>query len=404
MYTSQYSYATTDRNRLREITDMTKRERVILALLDRRGRIVGSDGGDFLEWPVHMRNPKPRGAGTDTPPAYSPPDNKRVAQLPWSWYHHGIELDRKTIQTNKGKQAFINVMNDANLEIETAFSQRWPEYFYQNGDSPPNGEPNPMHGFYTWFSKFIASTSAANQGYQGKVRLCTGSYATLTMDLGTESSEWEGSDGSDTVQADDAVLGVTAGQKWWPEGQGDAAYDYWHPLVVKARSTSWGASPGFNSVYCEKQLDFAIMYSCRNSKGDKGPVDTVLCGTTPMLTIRERFGSTYRTLPELMQDPGGGVKGGMGRAYATPIYIYNGCYLVQDYDMPNAQDLLGLNLNTITYQPVHNYDPASGSTPLMDRVDDNIPGGRGRLIGAYSLGQLKIDSPRNSFIIDGDLV
>ncbi len=379
---------------------------MILALLNERNRIMGSDGGDFLEWTVHMRNPKPKGVGENTPPEYNTPDNKRVAQLPWSWYHHGKKLSRKTIQTNKGKQAFINVITDAWDEVQNSFSQRWPEYFYQDGDNPPGSEPEPMFGFYTWFNKFIASTSAADQGFQGKVRLCSGTYGNLTMTLGTESSDWTGQDGFETVQATDATLGVTAGQKWWPEGQGESAYDYWHPLIVKCRSTSWGTSPSFNSVYCDRMLDFGITYSARNGKGDKGPINVILSGATPALQMRERYASTYRTMAEIIaqQNPGNPNTNRSGRAYQSEILNFNGVWLIRDYDMPNGQDLIGLNLDTISYHPVHNYDSVTGSTPLIDMVNDKIPGGMGDLIGAYSMGQLRCDTPRNTVIWDGDLV
>lgn len=408
MFSSHYAYATTSQQRLREVIDLTKRERMILALLTERGRITGADGGDFLEWTVHMKNPKPQGIGEDSPPEYNQTDSKRVAQLPWAWYHHGRKLDRLTVQTNKGKQAFINVITDAWNEVQQSFSQRWPEYFYQDGYNPPGGEPKPMYGFYSWFNQFVDDTAAAYQGFQGKVRICSGEYANLPLDLGNASSDWTGPDGSETVVTGSAADGTTTGQKWWPEGQGDAAYDFWHPLVIKCQSTSWGTSPAFNATYCEKMLDFGIAYSARTGAGDSGPIDVILSGVRPMLTIRERYASTYRTLSDMIPKPavGAGNRSAnmMGRAYNAPIYMYQGVFLVTDYDMPQPYDLIGLNLNNLAYRPVHNYDSVAGSTPLMDLVDDRIPGGMGQLIGAYSLGQLQMQSPRNSVIWDADLV
>lgn len=398
-FPSNYVFATTFQNRLASITDTTIRNRVLLMMLQSRGRIMPADGGAILEWDVYMRNPKPKGFNSEVTPEYNSPDSLRVARLGWGAYHHGIKLDRITIQTNKGKQAFINVVTKSIKEVEQSFSQRWPEYFYQDGDNPPDGEPRPLQGFYTWFNKYVNNTTAAYQGYQGKVRIASGSYATLTMDLGTDSSDWAGPDGYDTVQTTNSEPGVTAGQKWWPAGKGDAAYDYWHPLIVNTSATSWGTNPGFDEIYCEKQLDFGIIYSRRVSKGDKGPINIILCGQQPMITIRSHFQATYRTMAEILPtDPKGAPAGMSGRAYATPIYQYNGVYLIDDYDMPNQTDLIGLNLDTIAYRPVHNYNAVTGTFPLMEPYDGEIPGGSGRLIGGFSLGQLQLDTPRNTVL------
>lgn len=402
-FPSTYVFATTFQNRLAQITNQTIRNRVLLMMLKSRNRILPPDGGAVCEWDVYMNNPKPRGYSSEVTPEYNTPDSLRVARLGWGAYHHGLRLDRITIQVNKGKQAFINVISKSIKEVEESFSQRWPEYFYQDGDNPPGGEPRPIQGFYTWFNKYIANTAASYQGYQGKVRLVSGSYAGLTMDLGTESSEWAGPDGYDSVQTTASSPGVTANQKWWPFGQGNSAYDYFHPLIVKTASTSWGTNPGFDQIYCTKMLDFGIMYSRRTSKGDKGPINLIISATDPMLIIREKFESTYRTLPEVMPtDPMGGTndggRGGQGRAYGQPIYQYNGCYMIDDFDMPNSTDLIGLNLDTISYRPVHSYNQVTNSFPLMEPYDGEIPGGGGRLIGGFSLGQLQIDSPRNSVL------
>lgn len=394
-FTSQYMFASTFQNRISEIANNTIRNRVLLMMLQSRGRILPPDGGEPLEWIVHMRNPKPRGYNPDGAPDYSAPDSKRTARLNYAMYHHGVRLNRKDLAVNKGKQQFINIFQDAIREVEDSFGQRWPEYLYQDGDNPAGAEPLPLMGFYTIYNKYVANTAAAYQGYQGKVRIVSGSYAGLTMDLGTESSEWQGPDGYDTVQSTDATLGVTANQKWWPFGQGDSAYDYWHPLIVKTASTSWGSNPAFNEVYCEEMLDFGLQYSNRVAKGDKGAISIILSATDPMLTIRKRFASTYRTMAEILPtDPMTGRPGGEGAAYGRPVYLYNGRYLVDDFDMPNNTDLIGLKLETIAYHPVHAYDQTTGATPIMEPFDGDIPGGAGKLIGGFSLGQLRL-SPRD---------
>jgi len=282
------------------------------------------------------------------------------------------------------------------MEVESSFKNRWPEYLYQDGGNPPLGEPYPVHGFYTWF-KPIASTAAANQGYQGKVRLVSGSYAGLTMDLGTEGSDYSGPDGFSTVQTTNAGTGVTAGQSWWPAGRGDPAFDYWHPLVVNSTANAWGPSPGFNEVYVSDMLDFAISYSRRVASGDAGEVNLVLCATDPYLTIKKHFATTYRTMAQYLNDPMGQTT--QGRAYSEPVYNFGGCALVRDYDIPNTTDLIGINMDTIQYKTVHPINTYSGTLPIMEPWNGMVPGGNGELLGGWTLGQMYVYTPRNTFLI-----
>jgi len=395
---NQQDFATTMQNRLGDITDLTKRNRVLINMMESKGNIKPPEGGAVIEWVVHMRNPKPKGYNRNGSPEYNQPDSKRTARLGWGAYQYGLRLDRVTVQVNKGINQFINIVNDAVNEVEMSFKQRWPEYLWQDGDNPPDGEPEPIRGFYTWLGKYSTSTAVGYQGYQGKVRLVSGTYAELTMDLGNDSAEWAGPDGSDTVQATSAALGFTAGQKWWPFGRGDSAYDYWHPLIVNTTASAWGANPAFNEVYCEDQIDFAIGFSKRN-QGD-GEINTIFSATDPMLVIRRRFSSTYRTYASILAtDPNGPPTSTEGRAYGTKIYVYNGCYLIDEFDVPNSSDLICLNMDKLSYHPSHPYDESRGSYMLMEPYFGEQTGGAGKLIGGFSVGQLRIDSPRHSALL-----
>lgn len=396
-FMSQYNYATEFQHRVLEIADATVKSRVLLLMMERMGRIKGPAGGDFCEWPVYMRVPKPRGFDVNATPEYNTPDPFRMAALEWGSYQHGLMLDRITLQVNKGKEQTINKLEHALMEVERSFADRWPEYLYQDGDAPPDGETRPIHGFYTWLGSYINSTSAANQGYQGKVRLVSGSYAGLTMDLGDAGSDYAGDDGQVDVTTTDADLGVTADQKWWPAGKGDPAYDYWHPLIVNSTATQWGDDPYFNDRYASDMLDFAIMYSRRVAAGDRGKVNMVLCATNPMLVIRKHFANTYRTMAQWLNDPMGSPT--QGRAYGAAVYNFNGCALVEDYDIPNSTDLIGLNMEQLTYLNVHPINAMSGKVSIMEPWNGEVPGGNGILLGGWSLGQLYVDSPRGSFLI-----
>lgn len=404
-FSSRHNFAANFQNRLNGITDSTMRDRLLLLLMMSRGRIKPSDGGEFLEWNVYMRNPKPRPYSGEGTPEYNDPDSLRTPRLGWASYHFGLRLNRHKLQTNKGKTQVVNLLTKTIEEVENSFKNRWPELFYQNGDSPNQvGDTKPMYGFYSWFGKYINSSAAASQGYQGKVRLVSGDYADITMDLGDESSDWQGDDGASTVQVTDAATGVTAGEAWWPAGRGDPAYDFWHPLIVNSTTAKWGVNPGFNTTYATEILDFALLYAQRVGAGDGGRINLLLCGTETMQVMRNKYQNTYRTMAEIIaSDPmggGTGIQTGSGRAFGQPIYDYAGCYLAQDFDIPYRQHILGVNIEGLEYQPCHPYDEsASSRVPVMEPYTGDYPGGGGKMFGGFTLGQFRTQTPRGQFLI-----
>lgn len=391
-FLTQYDFASTMQNRLSDVTDQTKRHRVFLSVLESMGNIEPPEGGAVIEWVVYMRNPKPKGYNRNGTPEYNTPDSLRTARLGWGAYQYGIKLDRVTIQVNRGVNQFVNIVDQSMKEIELSFRNRWPEYLWQDGDNAE--EPEPIRGLYTVFNKYVASAAVGYQGYQGRCRIASGSYAELTMDLGNDSADWAGPDNSDTVQTTDTSIGVTAGQKWWPFGHGDSAYDYWHPLIVNTTANAWGTNAAFDENNCESQLDYGIEFSRRNNGGDKSSISHIFAATDPNLVLRRRFSSSYRTYAQFISDPNGPAQNLKGQAYGTKIFVFNGVYIVDEFDVPNSSDLVGLNMERIKYHPAHPYDDNRGSFMLMEPYFDEIPGGSGKLIGGFSVGQLRF-SPRD---------
>lgn len=404
-FRSQMDYAVNFQNRLSDIGDATMRQRVLFMMMLAKGRILKPEGGEFLEWDVHMRQPNVRPWNGVGAPSYSEPDSLRTPRLDWASYHYGLSLTRHQLQRNKGKTAFVNLMQRTIEDIEETFTNRWPELFFQDADNPnTEGDELPMAGMYTWLGKYSTSNAASAQGYQGKVRLVSGTYASYDMDLGLESADWKGDDGSSVVLTSDTAANVVAGESWWPEGRGDAAYDWFHPLVVNSSTARWGDNPGFNATWCTRILDFALMYSRRVGGVNTNKVDLILCGTSSLLVIQERFENSQYTLAQIIpNDPlggnGKGVWSGQGVAYGQPIYQYQGTYMTDAYDIPYRTDLIGINLNRFAYKPVTAYSQTSSRVPIMEPYESEFPGGGGRMWGGFTYGQCFTQTPRASFLI-----
>lgn len=388
-------YTSTWQARLDRVTDLTIRKRHLLSFMSNRGRITGPSGGRFVEWPLFVNAKKPRGFGRNTPPTFETADNLRMPQLNWSAYFYGEQLHVMDLEENKGKEQFIDIVSNAYDSVEKAFSQEWPDYLFQDGSTAT--EENPMFGLksaFRYYAAATATTAAPRQGYQGKVRLPNGTYAGYDTTLGANGGSWAGTNGTTTyTQASDGAV-----FHYWPDGKGEAKFDFFSPLVVNTTSQAWGASPGFNTTYCEKQLDFTIEYAARNNTmAAKGPIELFLFPTASLLVWRERFSSTQRQIVEMVPQPADGtISNGSNNVVQTglPCIIHNGCYIATDYSLDDDNLIIGVNLDAIEYRTVHSMDAATGNLRIMTPHREMIPGGSGMMIGGRSHGQFIINSPR----------
>ncbi len=409
-FRSPFSFAINWQRRLNDISDARARGRILMALMMSAGCIKPyKGGGELCEFGVRMRQGKPTGFEDGVPPQFDSVDSIRMLRLNWAAYHFGKRLGVLELARNQGAEAFKNLFQLAMDEVTSAFD-RFGEFFYQDLANPPGGERSPMAGFYTLLNLYSNSTAAASQGYKGKVRLMSGTYGLQSVNLGVESTDFRGENG---LAVEDS--GDFSGYYWWPVGVGDPAYDYLHPMLINtgAGRTSgldvWGPNPAFNELYCEEMLDFGIVWSrskngmgvgrtgATGAEGGQGDDMLILSSPNPMLTIKKRFASTYRTLVELTNGAKrtiGGIEAGFN------VHMLNGAVLADDHDMAqfSNNDLIGLRLKDWEYQQVginsSGYKNPTGSVPIMSPYHGVQEGGVGEILGGLSYGQLCGRRPR----------
>jgi hypothetical protein len=396
-------YTSTWQARLDQITDLTVRKRHLLLFMSNAGRITGPSGGRFVEWPLFAQVNRPRGFGRNTPPNFQAPDNLRMPQLAWSAYHYGEELHVLDVEQNMGKEQFIDIVVNATNSVERSFSEEWGYYLFQDGSTA--SEEMPMFGLksaFKYYNVATATAAAPRQGYEGKVRLPSGTYAGYNTALGTLGGSWSGEDGASTYTS--TVGGGTATFAWWPEGRGDAKYDAWSPLHINTSAQSWAGnsnaadtSIAFNSTYASQMLNFGIDYNARlTSPGIKGQMDLILMAVKNRLVIQNYYEATQRTMTEMVPMPSGeSVPSAQGSALsvAKPVMFHNGVALSTDYDIDDPDLMIGLPINAVEYRTVHSAGP-TGKMRLMTTYRGEIPGGSGQMIGGRSHGQFIINSPK----------
>lgn len=392
-------YTSTWQARLDNVSDLTIRKRPLLSLMSGRGRITGPNGGIFVEWPLFVQAKRPHGFDRNTPPTYVAPDNLRMPRLDWAAYQYGENLHVLDLEQNMGKEQFINILDNAYNSVEKAFSQEWPDLFFQDGTLAQ--ESLPMYGLKSalrYYSATTATAGAPRQGYQGKVRLPNGTYAGYDTTLGANGGNWSGDNGG--VSYVDSTISGSPTFLWWPEGNGDGKYDMWSPLVVNTTSQAWGTSPtaAFNTTYCEDQIDFGINYTTRLNLNSnvRAPIDLVLWNTQHELIWRKRFSSTSRIIQDAVIIPADGSTGmssATGWETGRKFIYHNGCYLITDFGIGDSNLAIGLNLDAVEYRTVHSRT-GTGKVRFMTPYEAEIPGGAGMMIGGRSHGQFIINSPR----------
>jgi len=384
--------------RIDNVTDLTFRKRHLLMYMQNRGRITGPKGGNFIEWPLFVQANRPRGYGRNTPPNFQPPDNLRMPQLNWAAYQYGEELHVLDIEQNMGAEQFVNIYDNAQKSVLKSFEQEWPSLLFQDGSTAT--EEMPMFGLksaFKYYNVATATAAAPRQGYDGKVRLPSGTYAGYNTALASLGGSWSGQNGGSTYTNGAATF------LWWPEGRGDAKYDAWSPLHINTSSQSWtgsitaDTSVGFNTTYASQMLNFGIDYNARlTSPGIKGQMDLILMAVKQRLILQNYYEATQRTINEVVPMPAAGTtQSGQGGALdvAKPVMFHNGVILSTDYDIDDPDLMIGLNLDAIEYCTVHASGPM-GQTRIMIGYEGDIPGGSGRMIGGRSHGQFIINSPK----------
>lgn len=385
--------------RLDNVIDLSKRKRILQAQMSNKGRITGPSGGNYVEWPIFVGSRKPHEFDRNTPPVFATPDNLRMPQLGWANTQYGEQLHVIDLEENMGKEKFIDMVENCYRSVEKSFTDEWPSTWFQDGSvqANPNNAIYGLKSAMKYYSAATATAAAPRQGYEGKVRLPNGTYATYDTTLGALGGSWAGGASATTTYTSGAAT-----FHFWPAGRGDAKFDAWSPLVVNTTSQGWGSSSAaFDTTYCEDQIDFGMEYSNRNNGAEgKGMVDLILWTSAHNLIWRKRYSSTNRVLVEripMVMDAGGSTQG-TNNALQTgePVIVHNGAFLATDFDLEDDL-IIGVNTGAVEYRTVYqriSSGPRIGDQRMVVSYEAEIPGGSGLMVGGRTHGQFIIHSPR----------
>lgn len=264
---------------IREVTKAILRKRVLLAMLESRGRITYGHSGKLIDWKVkHKRTPiVPFDDGDSI--IFSRQVKHKTAQLPMRAYVVSQSISKGDKLMNAGKEAIIKKYSDMVKELLDDIRDQFCEQLVQV-DGNAAGSTNRIHGLESVFSAQASASSLVGTNND--------TYAGLSTTRGTYGGAW------------------SPGASSWPNGYGDSQYDFWTPLVVNytsplsADSDGWSATNKVWSNTCIEALRYAIINTQRNSDD----LDLFLLEKNLYRLALDRIDDNERLVVNRNQDPG----------------------------------------------------------------------------------------------------
>lgn len=242
--------STTIRNYLREVEVNILRNRRLPAMLKEKGRITYDWSGEEMEWRVQYRMVPMVGYADMDVVQFARQDRWKIANLDWRGYSISDAMSKKEKLMNKSDEAIIKIYADTAERLVEDMEMQFADQYFTDGTLAANSKL--MHGIESFMSGTSATSVTA--GYANP----TNTFAGISCQLGNYGGTWTGT---------------------WPEGLGDAHYDFWSPIIVDyTASTAWSSGTTWANN-CIQTVRAGIIKAQRQ-KARKGQLDFIMLGDT----------------------------------------------------------------------------------------------------------------------------
>lgn len=204
---------------IREIAEAGERNFVLMAMCRKKGRMkFGASSTDF-DWLATFRRDPPSRTDDLEPVSFKRVNREKKPVLNYKVLHKGELISKgEKLAFQNDKTARYKLV----ARVTEKLTENCMEYFnrvemYNNAQDADNADG--LDGLETLFQ--TESTSISNSWHNS----ISGSYAGLTMDLGTYGGSANAASG-----------------KGYPMGTPDLAYQFWHPMGVSYKSTELNAT------------------------------------------------------------------------------------------------------------------------------------------------------------------
>lgn len=239
---------------IRKREDNTLRNRKLTALLRKRGRITFNWSGDKMDWKIKFKRQKMRTFQDGDTLDFPQSDRNRTAKLDWRGYASTDSMTKGQFLQNKSTEAIINLYADLAKDLMDDMDDEFSEEMYVDGYDPEN--IGRIHGI----ESFMQATTNPGNGAASP----TGSFAGLSCVPGQFGGSW---DGGPAFSSND--------NGGWPNGRGDAEFDFWSPLIVDYGDSLFDSTTHTWENNCIEAISFALIKG-KKSKSLTGGLDLFL--------------------------------------------------------------------------------------------------------------------------------
>lgn len=201
--------------------DLTMRNRLILAMIQKKGRVKLNQNSHLNYWDVEFAQPPIESRADGGVLNFARHDLLRQLSNNWRGYYGSDLMTRKERLMNKGPEAIVNRYDRIMPALIKSLKDNFSGELFIDGEA--SGNENRLHGLET----FMGSGTTVEADRIAQPDDSYGGYAT---DLGNQGGSWT----SALTTPPNAAVATD-----WPDGRGDSEYDWLAPKLVNWSSSSW---------------------------------------------------------------------------------------------------------------------------------------------------------------------
>jgi hypothetical protein len=244
----------TIKNYIKEREINILRNRKLSALLKKKGRITFGWSGIAMDWKIKYKRVRLTPFADGDTLEFSRKDRNKTATLDWRGYSSTDSMTKGEFLQNRDAQAIVKLYSGIAKDLVDDMEDAFGEEFYQDGTLPQNSKR--IHG--------IESFMQASQNAGNGAATPTGSFAGISCVPGAYGGKWASSAQFNNLTSNG-----------WPNGKGDAQFDFWSPIVVDYGDTLFDAATHTWANNCVEAISFALIKS-KKSKSATGMLDVIM--------------------------------------------------------------------------------------------------------------------------------
>ena len=305
--------------------DNTIRKRLILSLLKQKGRIRFNENSYECNWDVEFKEQPVEAYGDGGTLNFSRHDLYRQLKVDWRGYKATDLMTEKERLMNDGALAIVKRYDKIMPKLMRSLNNKFCAELFIDGYA--SGNENRLHGLESFMGN--GTTVPAD-----RIAKPSDTYGGKSTEVGDQGGTWS----SDLTLSPNASIATD-----WPDGNGDAEYDFMSPKLVNWSSDNWGTSSDTWENNCERVFRQSTIWLSIGA-GEEGKPDMYLTAGNLFYDYLNKQSSKQRiVIPH---------KGAQDLGFGD-VLNQEGVMIQTDFDVPTDTSY-GLNVDQLELASLDN--------------------------------------------------